>query len=106
MMLPPLDLAENEDDDITIPPKLILRSRLRRTHDMSSTSCTEFVPVLALIRPPNVSVGEGVNKDVQHETTRKVVRPMFRRVTQDSPTFEIDIPKDLQHKSPSTKDRK
>ena len=87
---------ENEDDDIAISPKLTL-CRLRRSHDMSSTSCTEFVPV-QMVHHPSVSGVGAMNKDV-HERKRKMVRPMFRRVTQDSSTDElIDIPKDVQHK--------
>ena len=40
------------------------------------------------------SVVEGANKDVLELPAIKLgkkVRPMFRRVTQGSPTFEIDI---------------
>ena len=47
-----------------------------------------------MVHPPNIYVVEGVNKDVLELPAIKLgkkVRPMFRRVTQGSPTFEIDI---------------
>ena len=98
LKFPHLHLAltdEEEVDDINFSTPVRVQSKGFCSHHMSNTSsCTEFLPVQALVHPPNISVVEGANKDELELPAIKLgkkVRPMFRRVTKDSPTFEIDI---------------